>query len=808
MKISYRWLKSYINTELPADEVARILTDIGLEVEGVEPFDTLPGGLRGVVVGHVKSVTPHPNADRLRLTKVDVGADRLLDIVCGAPNVAEGQKVWVATVGAELHPPGGEPFKIKKSKIRGEVSEGMICSEVELGIGTDGDGIAVLPQEAATGMDAAVYLGAETDTVFEIGLTPNRTDAFSHFGVARDLAARLNLEDPTAASRPDVSDFSTSGRRAPLEVEVQNKEACPRYCGLYLADVQVGPSPEWLQNRLRSIGLTPKNNVVDVTNFVMHETGQPLHAFDADKIRGGRVVVGNLPENTPFVTLDGVERKLRSDDLMICDAEGPMCMAGVLGGAESGVGDHTRNLFLESACFHTATIRRTSKYHGIHTDASFRFERGVDPMDTTYALKRAAVLLKELAGAEIAEPLFDLRGNLPEAGRIHFRLKRFEALTGLSPAPKLVEGILKSLDFDIEEKTSDTFVLRAPTYRVDVTREEDVVEEVLRIHGFNTVELPERMAISVHPVPPPSPSEVVHTVSEHLVGKGFNEAMSNGLTSSELILRTMGEETKDSLVFMQNPLSRDLDVLRPTLAVSALENLAYNLNRQTERMMFFEFGTVYGMEAGTPRETLALALTLCGSRLPENWNNPTADFDHSDIRGYMQSVLDGLGLSNPAYAPVSHPFLQGAREISIRGKKVGTLGRLSAKARKVYDVKKEGWYGELDFTACLTMVRHASVKVADPPRYPSVKRDLSLLIDEKVEFSEIEKIAAQRAGGLLKRVSLFDVYEGKNLPNGKKSYAVRFLLRDENKTLTDSRVDAVMAKITSALEQGVGAQLR
>ncbi|HLV52880.1 MAG TPA: phenylalanine--tRNA ligase subunit beta, partial [Cryomorphaceae bacterium] len=701
MKISYHWLKNYIDTDLSPEELAYILTDIGLEVEGMEPFDTLPGGLRGVVVGEVKSVAPHPNADRLRLTKVDVGTERLLDIVCGAPNVAEGQKVWVATVGAELHPTGGEPFRIKKSKIRGQVSEGMICSELELGLGTDGEGIAVLPQDAATGMDAAVYLGAETDTVFEIGLTPNRTDAFSHFGVARDLAARLNLEGSAVASRPDVSAFSTSGRRAPLEVEVLNAEACPRYCGLYLADVQVGPSPDWLQHRLRSIGLTPKNNVVDVTNFVMHETGQPLHAFDADKIKGHRVVLRNLPENTPFVTLDGVERKLRSDDLLICDAEGPMCLAGVLGGSESGVSDHTRNLFLESACFDAATIRRTSKHHAIHTDASFRFERGVDPLDTTYALKRAAMLLKDLAGAEIAEPLYDIRGEISDPVRIPFRLSRFELLTGLKLEADRVENILASLDFGVIDKTEDGYVLEAPTYRVDVTREEDVVEEVLRIRGFNTVELPERMSISVQPLPPPSPSEVVHTVSEHLVGKGFNEAMSNGLTSSKSILGAMGEKAEDTLVFMQNPLSRDLDVLRPTLAVSALENLAYNLNRQTERLMYFEFGTVYRMDAGKYVETHALSLTLCGSRLPENWNNPPGDFDHSDIRGYMQSVLDGLGLSNPVYAPVSHPFLQGAQEITVHGKRVGTLGRLSGKARKVYDVKRDALYGELDFTACL-----------------------------------------------------------------------------------------------------------
>ena len=808
MKISYRWLKEYIDTDLPPDEVARILTDTGLEVEGIEAFETLPGGLKGVVVGQVKSVSPHPNADRLRLTKVDVGTDRLLDIVCGAPNIAEGQKVWVATVGAELHPSEGEPFQIKKSKIRGEVSEGMVCAEDELGLGTDHEGIAVLPDDAPVGMAAAEYLGAETDAVFEIGLTPNRTDAISHFGVARDLAARLNLDDRTRASRPDVSGFATTNRKSPLTVEVEAVEACPRYSGLHLTDLEVRPSPQWLQDRLRSIGLTPKNNVVDVTNFVMHETGQPLHAFDADRIAADRVVVKTLPEGTPFSALDGVGRKLRADDLMICDERGGMCIAGVLGGADTGVSDQTRNVFLESACFSAASIRRTSKHHGIHTDASFRFERGVDPFDTTYALKRAAMLLTEITGAEICEPMFDVRQKLDLPVQIEFRPERFAALTGAVVPVQRMEKILASLDFTIVDRSESGYTLDVPTYRVDVTREADVVEEVLRIHGYNLVDLPDRMTMSVGETSRPSMSDVVHVVSEQLVGRGFSETMSNGLTRSDFILKVAGEKAKDRLVPMLNPLSMELDVLRPTLAVSALETLSYNLNRQAERLMFFEFGTAYEKRAKSYRETQTLALSLCGRRLPENWNNPEGEFDLSDLRGYTDSIFMALGLAKPQYRPVQTDFLEGARELLIGKKAVGRVGRLSAKARKTYEVKKESWFAEIDFGACVAAVRHAEKHIERPPRYPSVKRDLSLLIDRKVEFGDIEAIGYQKAGPVLKRVSLFDVYEGKNLPQGKKSYAVRFVLRDESKTLTDKRVDKVMGNIRTALEETLGAELR
>ncbi len=720
MKISYRWLKEYIDTDLPPEEVARILTDTGLEVEGMEVFDTLPGGLKGVVVGHVKTVSPHPNADRLRLTKVDVGTDHLLDIVCGAPNITEGQKVWVATVGAELHPTGGKPFKIKKSKIRGEVSEGMVCAEDELGLGTDHEGIAVLPEDAPVGMAAAEYMGAESDTVFEIGLTPNRTDAISHFGVARDLAARLNLDDPTRAERPDLSDFATTGRKSPLTVEVKAVGACPRYCGLYLVNLEVKPSPQWLQDRLRSIGLTPKNNVVDVTNFVMHETGQPLHAFDADRIAGNRIVVKTLPEGTPFTTLDGTERKLRAEDLMICDDHGGMCIAGVLGGANTGVSDQTRNVFLESAYFDATSIRRTSKHHGIHTDASFRFERGVDPFDTTYALKRAAMLLADIAEAEICGPIYDVRQELDLPLKIEFRPTRFSALTGGHLSDERLENIFASLDFKVIGKSESIYVLEVPTYRVDVTREADVIEEVLRIHGYNRIPLPDRMSMSVGKSEQPATSEVVHAISEQLVGRGFNEAMSNGLTRSDFILKVAGEAMKDRLVPMLNPLSMELDVLRPTLAVSALETLSYNLNRQAERLMFFEFGTAYEKKKKGYRETQTLALSLCGRRLPENWDNPEGDFDLSDLRGYTDSIFAGLGLDKPEYRPVQTDFLEGARGVFLGKKAIGHLGRLSSKARKTYEVKKDAWYAEIDFGACLAAVRHADKLIERPPRYPSL----------------------------------------------------------------------------------------
>lgn len=805
MKVSYNWLKNYLDFDLSPEEVSEILTDTGLEVEKLEEFESVPGGLKGVFVGEVKECFSHPNADKLKVTKVDVGTGELLQIVCGAPNVAEGQKVLVATVGTTLMPESDKPFKIKKAKIRGQESYGMICAEDELGIGEDHSGIMVLPEDAEIGIPAADFLKVENDHVFEIGLTPNRTDAFGHFGVARDLAARLSLKKKTRARLPQVEVDIQEGN--PISVTIEDADGCGRYAGLYLKDVKVAPSPGWLQNRLRAIGLQPINNVVDITNYVLHETGQPLHAFDAERISGNEVLVKTLPEKTKFTTLDEVERELSAEDLMICDRDGGMCIAGVFGGITSGVTDETKNVFLESAWFNPSRIRKTAKRHALNTDASFRFERSVDPEGTIYALKRAAQLIAEIAGGTVHGPLIDEVTEIPEPAKVEITLKRINDLCGSDIDEETLENILDSLDFAIEKK-GEVYHLTVPTYRADVTRPADVVEEVLRIYGYNSVALPDRMSISVSIPKKPDPNNLIQSLAEALTARGFTEIMSNGLTESAKIKKVLGEEVEKELVSMLNPLSMELDVLRPNLAISALEAVSYNLNRQAERLMFYEIGTAYRKAEKGYEETLTLALTLVGNRFKENWNNTNEAFSYSDLSGEIIGVFEMLGLNNLKRGSSDHEFLEEVTALS-KGKTVlGRWGRVGKKALKTYGVKQPVLYGEVDLTKALPMVKHADKTVSDLPKFPSVRRDLSLLLDKKVRFEEIEKLAISKAGNLLKEVGLFDVYEGKNLPEGKKSYAVSFTLRDENKTLTDKKIDQTMERIRSELETALGAELR
>jgi phenylalanyl-tRNA synthetase beta chain len=805
MKVSYNWLKNYLDFDLSPEEVSEILTDTGLEVEKLESFESVPGGLKGVVVGYITEATPHPNADKLKVTKVDVGTGELLNIVCGAPNVAQGQKVFVATVGTTLMPEPDKPFKIKKAKIRGEESFGMICAEDELGIGESHDGIMVLPEDTPVGKAAADVLEVENDHIFEIGLTPNRTDAFGHFGVARDLAARLSLKSKVRAKLPEVDVKIGDGN--PIKVKIEDADGCGQYAGIYIEGVKVKPSPGWLQNRLRSIGLQPINSVVDVTNYVLHELGHPLHAFDADKISGGIVLVKTLPEGTPFKTLDEVERKLSSEDLMICDDKGGLCIAGVFGGVESGVTLETKNVFLEAAWFNPSRVRKTAKRHALNTDASFRYERGVDHEMTLFALKRAALLIAELTGGKLLGPINHEVTELPETSEIKITLKRINDLCGANISEDQLENIFDSLDFEFK-KSDGTYELKVPSYRVDVTREADVVEEVLRIYGYNAIELPDRMSISVSIAQKPEPNAVIQSLANALSARGFSEIMSNGLTESAKIQKVTGEEASENLVAMLNPLSMELDVLRPNLTISLLEAISYNLNRQAERLMFYEIGTAYEKAEKGYRETLTLAMALVGNRFRESWNNPDMPFSFSDLKGEVDGVFEMMGLDGLSADSGTHGFLNEVTLLNKGEKTFAAIGQVNAKALKAYGIKKPVLYAEINLTAALRKMKHASKTVEDLPKFPTVRRDLSLLLDQNVAFAEIEKLAYAKAGNLLKEVGLFDVYEGKNLPEGKKSYAVSFTLRDEKKTLTDKKIEQTMAQIQIELESALGAELR
>lgn len=805
MKVSYNWLKNYLDFDLNPDEVSEILTDTGLEIEKLEAFESVPGGLRGVVVGHITEVVQHPDADKLKVTKVDVGTGELLNIVCGAPNVAQGQKVLVATVGTTLMPEPDKPFKIKKAKIRGVESFGMICAEDELGIGESHDGILVLPEATPIGKAAADVLEVENDHVFEIGLTPNRTDAFGHFGVARDLAARLSLKAKVRANLPEVNLNIAKGN--PIKVKIEDPDGCGRYAGLYIEGVRVAPSPGWLQNRLRAIGLQPINSVVDASNFVLHELGHPLHAFDADKIEGQTVLVKTLPNGTKFKTLDETERTLSAEDLMICDAKGGLCLAGVFGGIESGVSEETKNVFLEAAWFNPSRVRKTAKRHALNTDSSFRYERGVDHEMTLFALKRAARLIQELAGGTVRGPIIDEVTALPKQNEVSITLKRINDLCGAHISAEELENILTSLDFQLD-KSGDTYHLKVPSYRVDVTREADVVEEVLRIYGYNAIALPERMSISVSIPQKPEPNEVIQSLADALSARGFTEIMSNGLTESAKVEKVVGEEAAKDLIAMLNPLSMELDVLRPTLAISSLEAVSYNLNRQAERLMLYETGTAYQKAEQGYKETLTLSVALVGDRFRESWNNPTQPFSYSDLMGEVKDIFGMMGLEGLKTEAGSHSFLTDVSVVKKGEKPLAYLGLISSKALKTYGIKKPVLYAEIDLTVALRKMEHAAKTVVDLPKFPTVRRDLSLLLDNRVHFAEIETLAYAKAGNLLKEVGLFDVYEGKNLPEGKKSYAVSFALRDEKKTLTDKKIEQTMTRIQQELESVLGAELR
>jgi phenylalanyl-tRNA synthetase beta chain len=804
MTISFDWLKTLFPTNLPAAEVAALLTGSGLEVEGLEELESIPGGLRGVVLGTVLTCERHPDADKLSLTTVAVGDETPRQIVCGAPNVAAGQRVVVALEGAMLYPSTGEPFKIKKSKIRGAASEGMICAEDEIGLGQSHAGIMVLDTDLPDGTPAADYFGLGSDTVLEIGLTPNRADAASHYGVARELRALLGQP----AHLPDVSAFAAPASGETISVTIEDDQACPRYAGLLLDNVQVGPSPEWLQRRLRSIGLSPINNVVDVTNFVLHELGQPLHAFDADQVAGGAIRVKRAEVGEKFVTLDGVERTLLADDLVVADAHGaPMALAGVFGGKTSGVSEATTRVFLESAYFAPAVVRRTSQAHGLKTDASFRFERGTDPYMVPTALRRAALLLQEVAGARIAAPVVDKFPHLIPNNQVRLRLDRVSRLIGQEIGEARIREILEGLGIVIEQQVDSEWLLAVPPYKVDVTREADVIEEILRIYGFNNVALrPHNAASFLSPFPNPDPEVVRHKVASLLSGQGFSEILTNSLTNSQYFEKA--DAPVESLVRILNYNSQDLNVMRPTLLHSGLEVVRHNLNRRQRDLKLYEFGRTYQRTAaGKYQEKTVLGLWLTGAATAETWQHPSQKATFHDAAGAVQQVLAALGHAQPAPQPTQHPYLAGGLTLLVQNQPVGHVGAVSPQVLKRLDVSQPVWYAELDWEWLLKKYK-ATLTARELPKFPEVRRDLSLVVDKGVTFEQLRTIAQKTEKKLLQGLNVFDVYEGDRLEAGKKSYSVSFTLQDPTQTLTDQAIDQVMQRLIQQFEKQAGALIR
>lgn len=806
MKISYNWLKEYINVDLEPKKVAELLTETGLEVEGIEKVESVKGGLKGVVIGEVLTKEKHPNADRLNITTVNIGADKPLHIVCGAPNVAAGQKVPVATIGTVIYS-GDDSFKIKKGKIRGEVSEGMICAENELGLGTNHDGIMVLNTDAQIGMPASKYFNLESDTVFEIGLTPNRSDAMSHLGVARDLMTVLKLKfENISVTQPNVENFKTDNNNLPIDIEVKDFDACPRYAGLSIQGVKVAHSPDWLQKRLKAIGLSPINNVVDVTNYVLHETGQPLHAFDLAAIKGNRVVVQQLADKSKFITLDEVERELSDEDLMICNTQEGMCIAGVFGGIQSGVSDNTSDIFLESAYFNPVSVRKTAKRHGLNTDASFRFERSVDPNLVIYALKRAALLIQEVAGGSIASEITDLYPNPIQNFEVNLAYSKVDSLIGEKIDRKIIQSILTDLEIEIVKSTDVGLELSVPPFRADVQRQEDVIEEILRIYGYNNISIPSQIRSSLSYVEKPDTERLQNIVSDLLSAKGFNECMNNSLTK-ESHIDLIEELSADNQVALLNPLSQDLNGMRQSLVFSGLENIAYNINRKNTDLKLYEFGKTYHLNEEYT-ENKKLMLLACGQQKTENWNNENNKVDLFWMKEQVKHILIRLGITKLKGKAVNSSYLNNGFSFTVKKKIVATFGNLNKKMLNAFDVKSEVLYAEFDWDTILELCKASKTTYKTVPKFPAVRRDLALLVDTSVEFKTLQSLANQCENQLLKSINLFDVYQGNKLPKGKKSYALSFVLQDENKTLTEKHIDKVMDKLMKAFQEKAGAEIR
>jgi len=811
MKVSYNWLKQYIDTNLSPEDAGKILTDTGLEVEGVNKIEAVKGGLAGVVVGEVLTCVKHPDADKLKITSVSIGSGEPLQIVCGAPNVAAGQKVIVATVGCTLYPNPEEPFKIKKSKIRGVESEGMLCAEDELGLGVSHSGILVLDNSVKTGTSAAAYFELEDDYQIEIGLTPNRADAMGHIGVARDLLAYLNVHNNANNSLniPSIEGFKVGSKELKISVKVEDEDACPRYTGTTIVGVKVEASPAWLQKRLRAIGLAPINNVVDVTNYVMHELGSPLHAFDANKLNGS-IVVKNATKDDKFITLDGVERKLGETNLMITNGNENLCIAGVFGGEDSGISDATTNVFLESAYFNPVSVRTTAKFHGLNTDSSFRFERGVDPNQSIYALKRAAMLIQEIAGGEIGMEIADTNENPIKNCIVAFSYDRCNKLIGDNISKEMVNAIFKNLDIKIIEEAGDSVSLEIPAYRVDVVREADVIEEVLRIYGYNNVANPAKLNTSISYFDKPDIEKVQNVISEFLVGLGYNETLNNSLTKSQYVDKLGGEALKsEHNVQMLNPLSLDLDVMRQSLMFNALEMVVHNQNRQNPDLRLYEFGKIYQKFESGFTENKRLLITLTGVKEQESWNSTKEKVSYYSIKSAALNIFKRLGLNEMLKEKaLKNSLLEDGVQLFVLKNKVGEIGWATAAQKKHFGIKNDVFIADLNWDLILDSLKFSKIKYTELPKTFAVRRDFSLLLDAKTSFNEIEEIATACDKKLLKEVGLFDVYEGKNLEEGKKSYAVSFKFQDSENTLKDNQVDAIMDKIRTQLEAKLGAQLR
>jgi len=806
MKVSYSWLKNYINVAINPDNISEILTDSGLEIDGIEKTQSIKGGLEGLVVGEVLSKTKHPDADRLSLTTVNVGNGKPLNIVCGAPNVEMGQKVIVAPVGTKLYPSEGGEFKIKKSKIRGQLSEGMICAEDEIGLGKSHEGIMVLEPSVTVGTLAKDYFNVEDDYTFEIGLTPNRADGTGHIGVARDLVAVLGQTQEVYLVKPSVNNFKVDNTNLNIVVEVENADLCPRYSGLTISEVEVRESPDWLKNRLLSIGLTPINNVVDVTNFVLHETGQPLHSFDATKITGNKVIIKTAKNKTKFITLDEIERELSQNDLMVCNAKDEMCIAGVFGGAVSGVSENTTSIFLESAYFNPVSVRKSAKRHGLNTDASFRFERGADPNITVYALKRAAMLIKEVAGGNISSEIVDVYPNPIENFSVDFSYTNCNKLIGQEIDRKSIKQILSALEIEVVNESEDGLKLSIPPFKVDVQREIDVIEEVLRIYGYNNIKLPDVLKTSISYRIKPDKEKVTNIISDLLVSNGFNEMISNSLTKSDYY-----ETTADSLVRIQNPLSKDLDVLRQSMVYDGLETIVYNQNRRTSDVKFFEWGKTYFKTTTKFKELNHLSLFISGASNSENWDTvDSGSVNFYQLKGMVHAIMEKFGMNefNVRTEESELACLSYGLKYKVNNIDIVEFGNIDVATQKQFDINNEVFYVIFDYDNFMKLVAMNKVTYKEVSKFPEVRRDLALLIDNSVEYRSIKKLALKQDRKLLKSINLFDVYEGKNLEKGKKSYGVSFKFQVENKTLTDEEIDAVMAKIIKSLEIELKAQLR
>ena len=806
MKISYNWLKQFIKIDCKSEETAALLTDLGLEVEIVEKYQSVKGGLEGIVVGHVLTCVQHPDADRLKITTVDLGTGTPLQIVCGADNVAAGQKVPVATIGTVLYDKEGVSFTIKKGKIRGQESHGMICAEDELGLGESHDGIMVLDEALIPGTPAATVFKIENDEVFEIGLTPNRADAMSHLGTARDLRAGMqqkgiNVELIT----PSVSNFRVDKRTLKIDIDVKEPKLAPRYCGVTISGIEVKPSPAWLQNRLKSIGLNPKNNIVDVTNYVLHELGQPLHAFDASKING-KIVVQTLPAGTKFVTLDDIERTLHEEDLMICDEKGPLCLAGVFGGKKSGVSENTTSIFLESAYFNPISIRKSAKRHQLNTDASFRFERGIDPTITEYALKRAALLIQEVAGGEITSDVLNVYPKKIEDFTVFLNFSKVAKIIGEELPKDTIKKILVSLDIKVNSFSDAGLGLTIPAYRVDVQREIDVIEEILRVYGYNNINFSKKVNATVSNSPRNEDYKVQNVIATQLNSQGFNEMMANSLTTASYI-ELSSELNASHNVTMLNPLSADLSTMRQSLLFSGLEAVSYNINRKNADLKLFEFGKTYHNYLAGYEEKKHLSMFLTGDRNQESWTQAEKPSDFFLFKGYVTGILSRLGISKTQNVPATSDVFSEAIAIGYGTETLVELGVVKKSILKHFGIKQEVFYADFNWALILKLVT-TKIKYTEIPKYPEVTRDLALLIDQSVTYESIYSVAKQTEKSFLKDISLFDVYEGNNLPEGKKSYALRFTIQDSSKTLTDTQIDKIMSKLQNNFETELGASLR